>query len=308
MHSAADVRKNRRGPFLKGEDREGNPWTDDTWCKSNVKPLLTAHYQCDKPGAPTAILDAEYMLETGFARITASRKTKEDGLSPLKLPEAALQEVREWLDEKKAVGGEEGEAFARNCERADKLRAHEEARAENKELHGKTHAALANIPTRDEIEQIERRITDAISASSAAKVTRKCAEWPAGQWAWVEAPPGRAAEAPGGELFFDRGAGKVVVGVAVGVCESVCVCSKQVPISRSVHASFVMNRAPPSRNAEAVRKQKCKKSGRYGENSAGKWVRRTGFREGGRVGARVGGPSRDPSRGARVGGPSRGPE
>ncbi len=26
--------------------------------------------------------------------------------------EAALQEVREWLDEKKAVGGEEGEAFA----------------------------------------------------------------------------------------------------------------------------------------------------------------------------------------------------
>ncbi len=140
---------------------------DDSWYIECTKSLLTAHYKCPNPGAPTAILDAEYMLDTGFARITASRKTKEDGLSPLKLPEAALQEVREWLDEKKAVGGEEGEAFARNCERADKLRAHEEARAENKELHGKTHAALANIPTRDEIEQIERRITDAISASSA---------------------------------------------------------------------------------------------------------------------------------------------
>ena len=45
----------------------------------------------------------------------------------------------------------------------------------------------------------------------ARRQSPKKSEWPAGQWAWVEAPPGRtAAEAPGGELFFDRGAGKVV--------------------------------------------------------------------------------------------------
>ncbi len=218
MDEFQSTRNNFRRCFVSGMSRNGMSFEDDSWYSMHTKSILTAHCECPNPGAPTAILDAEYMLETGFARITASRKTKEDGLSPLKLPEAALQEVREWLDAKKAVGGEEGEAFARNCERAAELRALEgaraenkEARAENKELHGKTRAALANMPTRDEIEQIERRITDAISASSAAKVTRKCAEWPAGQWAWVEAPPGRAAaEAPGGDLFFDRGAGKVV--------------------------------------------------------------------------------------------------
>ncbi len=185
------------------------PFEDDSWYKKETKPLLKAHYKCLNPGPVRCIIDVHYMLKTGYARITASRKTKEDTLPPFKLPEAALQQAREWREEMAA--GDEAEEFARNCEKAAELQEREEARAENKELHGKTHAALANIPTRDEIEQIERRITDAISASSAAKVTRKRAEWPAGQWAWVEAPPGRAAaEAPGGEFFFDRGAKKVV--------------------------------------------------------------------------------------------------
>ncbi len=45
----------------------------------------------------------------------------------------------------------------------------------------------------------------------ARKLSPKRAGWPAGQWAGVEAPPGRAAaELLGGEVFFDRGAGKVV--------------------------------------------------------------------------------------------------
>ncbi len=132
-----------------------------------TKPLLKAHYKCEKPGPVRCIMGVDYMQKTGCAKITASRKTKEDTLPPFKLPEAALKQVREWREEMAA--GDEAEEFARNCEKAAERQEREEARAENKELHGKTHAALANIPTRDEVEQLERRLTDAISAGSAAR-------------------------------------------------------------------------------------------------------------------------------------------
>ena len=106
-------RKHNRGPFLSGVSRYDVPFEDDSWYKKETKPLLTAHYKCEKPGPVRCIMDVDYMMKTGYAKITASRTTKEDKLPAFKLPEAVLGQVREWREDMAA--GDDAEEFAHNC-------------------------------------------------------------------------------------------------------------------------------------------------------------------------------------------------
>ena len=105
MNEYSQARLHRRTPFLTGESRYGVTFVDDTWDKANIKPLLDAHYECERPGRTVAIVDVLTMLTTGRAQITM-RGARQKQSQGRKLG-ASLGLVQAWLDAMKQKGGEE---------------------------------------------------------------------------------------------------------------------------------------------------------------------------------------------------------
>ena len=121
MNKNENGRCNRRDPFITGISRKGKPFDDDEWDKENIKPLLDAHYLCDRPGKPHAIADVLMMLDEekgGYAQISVhgGRKGKR---TSRKLGPTQLRLIQEWLDVKMNEGGE---AFQRLLLKAQEVK------------------------------------------------------------------------------------------------------------------------------------------------------------------------------------------
>ena len=121
MNKNENGRCNRRDPFITGISRKGKPFDDDEWDKENIKPLLDAHYLCDRPGKPYAIADVLMMLDEekgGYAQISVhgARKGKR---APRKLGSTQLRLIQEWLVAKMNEGGE---AFQRLLLKAQEVK------------------------------------------------------------------------------------------------------------------------------------------------------------------------------------------